>query len=272
MANKQSRIDELQVAIDEAERDGYISAAVAHRIRGRFIFARSNLFAKCGAPALLALGAVADGRARRVGAATAAVAALHALRETLVSAGPRVITARLPGPSSSSDGACEPIDGRPVASMGAVIFRAGRKPECFGTKIDPALVESWSATGGSQVIGQAELLPILIAITTWAQWLTDTPTICFIDNESAKHAMVAGYSPIHSSSAIIGEATAAMCRIGCRTWFSRVPSASNPADGPSRLDFDFVKGSLGATTVDPSFYGAVGQDMWHALLRRLEGE
>ena len=35
------------------------------------------------------------------------------------------------------------------------------------------------------------------------------------------------------------------------SWYDRVPSASNPSDGPSRLKFDWAKGALGASIVQP---------------------
>ena len=59
----------------------------------------------------------------------------------------------------------------------------------------------------------------------------------FIDNEAARAALVNGSSRNAQSARIVHETWKEAARSGSSPWFARVPSAANPADGPSRGDF-----------------------------------
>ena len=57
--------------------------------------------------------------------------------------------------------------------------------------IPDRVVSSWiSKVGQKQVIGQAELFPVLIARLTWQHRITGKRVYYFIDNESARLALV----------------------------------------------------------------------------------
>ena len=59
----------------------------------------------------------------------------------------------------------------------------------------------------------------------------------FVDNDAARH----GYSPSVASAAILCETWRLEVALGSLSYFCRVPSSSNLADGPSRLAFDDVR-------------------------------
>ena len=59
----------------------------------------------------------------------------------------------------------------------------------------------------------------------------------YVDNTSAEAALIRGYSPSAASAPLVHWVADADVRLGARSWFDRVPSPSNPADAPSRLDF-----------------------------------
>ena len=68
-----------------------------------------------------------------------------------------------PGPVFA-DGACE--DG--VVTIGAVVIDQEARPEAFGARVGQELVDSWKTRDAqTQVIGQAELFPLLGARLTW---------------------------------------------------------------------------------------------------------
>ena len=75
--------------------------------------------------------------------------------------------------------------------------------------------------------------------------------IHFIDNEAARLGLVKAYSPVLPSLNIIMDTLAWDYRHECESWFARVPSKSNIADGPSRLDFDLVVRALKGVRVQP---------------------
>ena len=91
----------------------------------------------------------------------------------------------------------------------------------------------------------------------------------FIDNDSARHALIAGYSPILASAALIAEVWTHLAALGSHAWFARVPSASNIAAGPSRLSFSCMSAFAGARHVEPSFAKARGPALWDRLDARL---
>ena len=61
--------------------------------------------------------------------------------------------------------------------------------------------------------------------------------IFFVDNNSARDGLIRGYSPVLESCRLIGASAFLDAALGLVPWYERVPSASNIADDPSRLDF-----------------------------------
>eukprot|EP00972_Heterocapsa_arctica_P091302 13471839-Heterocapsa_arctica.AAC.1 len=100
------------------------------------------------------------------------------------------------------------------------------------------------------LINQAELFPGLLSLTTWSGRLFRRRVLFFIDNDGARDSLIKGYSAVEASGHIIGAVGLAEQRLQCQSWFTRVPSPSNIADGPSRLDFVLVEG-LGGEWCDP---------------------
>ena len=109
------------------------------------------------------------------------------------------------------------------------------KSVMFGSAISEDLVREWKEEGKMQTIGQAELLPILMTKLTIPQVLAHRRIFFFIDNDSARMAMIRGISPSNSSHRIISSFVQDEAVRQTWTWFARIASHSNPGDGPSRL-------------------------------------
>ena len=75
--------------------------------------------------------------------------------------------------------------------------------------------------------------------------------VWYIDNESARMVAIRGSGETTFASLFIDAFVETECNSQIKSWFSRVPSYSNPADGVSRLLRDLPR-SLGAeqTTVE----------------------
>ena len=149
-------------------------------------------------------------------------------------AGPRVILgARSERPVLVfTDGACEPEG----TTVGGVIYDAGRTPECFGAKLPDGLVAEWRTKQDQlQVIGQAEIYPLLVARLTWCAWLRGRRVIYFVDNEAARIGLVRAFSPVLPSMQLILQCLGWDYEFESQGWYARVPSYSNIADDPSRL-------------------------------------
>ena len=113
--------------------------------------------------------------------------------------------------------------------------------EFFGDRVPEDVARSWGRRAGDeQVIGQAELAPMVLAMRLWQGVLVDRDVLAFVDNDSAKDAAVRGYNPSLPSAFLVAELWRCIAAAGARPWFERVAGPSNPADGPSRLDFAAV--------------------------------
>ena len=115
--------------------------------------------------------------------------ALRSIEPAMSVAGPRLIE-----PSSAerpiliwTDGACEPEG----TAIGGVMIKFGERPQAFGAKLTVDAAQRLATKSGqTQVIGQAELLPILVAKTIWESHVKNKKVIYFIDNDSARLLVV----------------------------------------------------------------------------------
>ena len=105
------------------------------------------------------------------------------------------------------------------------------------TDSGPALLQRWGCAEKEQLVGQAELLPVVLAKATWPSLLKDLGLVVYVDNNSARYGLVSGFSPVRESAELICASYALDADLGIFSWYTRVPSAANLGDGPSRLDF-----------------------------------
>ena len=98
------------------------------------------------------------------------------------------------------------------------------------------------------VIYQRELLPCVLARRVWRKRVQGRRIIHFIDNNAARDALIKGYTSETAAAELVGEFWLEEARNASLSWFCRVPSASNPSDGPSRGDFSEVE-ALGSIRV-----------------------
>ena len=101
----------------------------------------------------------------------------------------------------------------------------------------------WQRHSNTQVICQAELVVIPLALLAWRELLVDRDLIVFIDNDPASDALIHGTSTSIDSAAYVH-----YCRLLCvctaiAPWYARVASPSNLSDAPSRGDFSFLRKS-----------------------------
>ena len=149
-------------------------------------------------------------------------------------AAPRVVesAASLPPVIVFTDGACEESG----TTIGGMLYVPGQAPRCFGAKLSEATTHTWKTKlEQSQVIGQAEIFPLLVARLTWSEFLRGRRVIYFIDNESARIGLVRAYSPVLPSLSIILSCLRWDYDNCSQGWYARVPSFSNISDGPSRM-------------------------------------
>ncbi len=85
-------------------------------------------------------------------------------------------------------------------------------------------------------IHELEVLPVLMALQLWCKRLQRSQTVWYIDNESARMAYIRGAGETSLAGVFISEFVKGEAEHQLRSWFARVPSYSNLADGASRMD------------------------------------
>ena len=237
--NKPSRIEALGKINQEVLAADNLTPHEAEEIRGKYLYASTQLFGKAAAAALYVVGRRACQSGGSFSLSEQLKRALGDLLLFVKHSPPRLIP--MPGGRPVvifTDGACEPKPGGGLlATCGAVLVVGGICREFFGIKIPVEFVSEWTTTGHKQVVGQAELLPILIARRMWKRHLVGQKTLIFIDNDAAREGAVKGYSPSDFSRHIIQAISHEETLLPCWPWFARVASCANIADGPSRLKF-----------------------------------
>ena len=253
--NKPSRIESLRVQVDEILAANSLSPVVAASLKGKFVYSSAQVFGRVGIVAVQALGQ----RERKGGGPSTLTESLAAVLSWMINflqcSAPREINIadNVPPVILFTDGACEG-ELRDTVTSGAIIYDPlSQACEMIGFHVPDGFVKCWKSTGISQVIGQAEIFPVLVAKLTWANMIANRKLIIFVDNDSAKEALVRGYSPSVASFNLLITNAEVDVETRCLAWYTRVPSKSNPADDPSRMEFDRPRKFFGAKLVESVF-------------------
>jgi hypothetical protein len=246
---KPGRVQKIKELIWSTLARRRLDLKMALSIHGKVSFAEGQTHGKVMAPLCRLLSRWASSPGERWISAEMSFA-LQAASGVLDTAKPR----KIGRPSHSkpvlvfTDGACENI-----TSVGGMIFDPeDGTVECYGAVVSPAFVDTWKSTAEqTQVIGQAEIFPVLVAKLTWQRRLAGRKAIYFIDNEAARLGLIKAYSPVLSSLKIIMQCLAFDFEHDALSWYARVPTAANLSDEPSRMLCKVAVGTFGATVVRP---------------------
>ena len=250
--NKPGRVEailrEVDVFLNGSKLMGFKEAL---SLKGRFDFAQGQTFGRILAPTSRVLSKWVSKRGSFLPDQEMVLALKHA-RDHFLSSGPRTLHPQCTEAPILvfTDGACED-----VTSIGGVLID-GDVQECFGAIVPHRLVDDWKSNfEQTQVIGQAELFPVLVAKLTWASRLRNRRCIFFLDNESARLALVKAYSPVLASLQIVMEVVMWDFVHKLDSWYARVPTCANISDCVSRMSTDELRCLGHVSVVKPVFPG-----------------
>jgi hypothetical protein len=238
IANKASRVQEVCSVLEGLIANACGTPSEVATIVARVHHMESVHFGRCAAAALRTLRRFGGRRKGRTPFADEELSALRWLATTLPVARPRTVQALASTRPVIifTDGACEGEG----ASCGGVLLD-GDCAEFFGLRVPEETYSAWRRGESTQVIGQAELWPVLLALLTWRERLSGRHIIFFIDQDAARQGLVKSYSPAEPSARIIGQVFVQVAAQEVYPWFARVPTSCNVADPASRLDFARVR-------------------------------
>eukprot|EP00435_Cladocopium_sp_Y103_P058430 s153_g20.t1 len=130
-----------------------------------------------------------------------------------------------------TDGAWE----NDIGGIGAVVVdTASNERSVFSGRVPQCLIEKWRHLVGEQLICQIELYAMVALRWSLALKLKDRRVIWWVDNEAARYATIKGMSPSVVMRCLVRLFYSLEAECPTYGWIERVPSFSNPADGPSR--------------------------------------
>jgi hypothetical protein len=233
--NKIERIQKISKEIDRIEAQGIMSGLEAAELRGKMSYSTAQCFARIGALTFNLLNKNSDLHRSRF-TPPELITALKWWCHTIYIMPPRTLDF-LPGAKPIrilTDGSCEEKADQ-VGYGGIILDDETNEAWGFGSYMGDELKHVLTEWGiKTQVIGQAELYPMIVARKLLKEKLRHRDIIHFVDNDSARYASIKGYSPTKTSAWLVHLfwETEALCQ--CRSWIARVPSVSNLADAPSR--------------------------------------
>jgi hypothetical protein len=151
-----------------------------------------------------------------------------------------------------SDGACEG-DRFSNLQWGQCYLTLPMTPRrCSDAAFCKEVVDFWKSDSPDkdQTIAQAEILPAILSRVIWRRYLLHRRVVFCLDNDSARLSLIKGTSASPSSRILIRSNLQAETVSMPFSWYARVPTHSNPGDGPSRLQLVPGPENLFATCVN----------------------
>ena len=233
-----SRVEELQVTLGAILEKKAMSKKEAERLRGRLQWFESFASGRVAQQALLALSKLTATGRQSEKLSDQELAAIRILKERVIMAPPtKIRTTSLDTWYVFSDGACEGETSK-EGSIGAVLISpCGIACEFFAEIVPKEWMEAFLPLSQHPIF-ELELLPVWISLVEWEGYLSNTQCVFYLDNEAAKGALVRGATEGGSGAKLVHAFVVAEMQCQVKVWFSRVPTSSNLADGPSRMSFD----------------------------------
>lgn len=233
--NTRKRVEELLSTIKAALAEGRLSQAAALSLRGRMQFAKSQLSSRVCKLCLAAVGRHAtDSSSQKLTGPT--VEKLKMFSEILASSPPRVIGLKSEKPwQVYTDASFEPSQLDWPCGLGGLLYDpSGSQVQAFSFSLSTEHLRILGYPPKKTVIFEAELLAVVASLHLWSAYLSNAPCVFFVDNNAARDVAISGTAKTAQARGLLGELLSREDELGIVSWYARVPSASNPADAPSR--------------------------------------
>ena len=245
VGNKPGRLERILDLIKQLKTEGRKSTKTAASLAGLMNFAGGFVL---GHQFKLGTNALNDWVYRRGVSELEALQVCNYLEVIARSVTPRVI-----GLQDSdvpiiiySDGAFE----KGVGTWGAFVYdQLDNKRWVFAGTVPEVLLRFWSETVGEQLICEIELFAYICIRWHLRHLLHRRYGFIFIDNESSRMTMIKRSSASIAMFLLVSLISLLDAILPFSAWCERVPSASNPADLPSRNDSETLCRMLGAVNL-----------------------
>ncbi|CAE7258543.1 dnajb6-b [Symbiodinium sp. CCMP2592] len=237
IGNTAERREELNVFIEDILQANCLDLKTAERLRGRLVFFEGFVFGRMSNSAIRTVD-----RAARAGLTSKRLPedvrkSLVVIRERLRVAEPVTIaTKNHHSWLIFTDGACE--GEKKLGSIGGVIVGLSGHPISFFSEQVPQDIMKILLSNSQNPIFELELLPVLVAYRLWGQWCRFSQAVFYLDNEGARHSIIAAGGGADLARVIIDGILSKETSLQIHAWYARVPTHSNIADSPSRGEYE----------------------------------
>jgi hypothetical protein len=242
--NKPKRVTDVKAMIHSIIAAKTLLLHDAQSLRGKLQFMQGQYLGRVFKPALLILDDFISSYQSKHELSPLLQAALSFVCQQLADAEPREIRINqvLQPILVFTDGAYEPQStGQYLASYGAVLLDPVNDIRVVHDGCVPEpILKCWNKLVGDQLIGQVELYPVVALRIKYASLFHNRRVLYFIDNDSARDALIRGSSKSLASFVLVSMFFSFEARFPSYPWFNRVPSHSNPADPPSRGEVELA--------------------------------
>ena len=249
--NTVERVEAIKNRVQEIVGRGNITRSESSELLGRMQYASCQIMGRTILPTIAVLARCAS---QYKPAWPLVSAALNRAVNNLEMSNPRVIRKGTLNDKPLlifTDGAWE--NGN--ASWGVFIHDCNDGASTVAGGIVPqVIINFWKTVVGEQLICQIELWPILLIRHKLTTLVSGRKIVWFIDNEPSKEGLIRGFSGSAASAALVQEFYDAEAKNPTSSWFSRVPSCSNPADMPSRNETELCAKIFGAKIFEISCF------------------
>ena len=234
------RRDELSHSLHSVLEQGKIEPRAFERLKGRMVFFEGYSFGRVSNQAIRTLTRACKNVSSSVPLTEVHKLALKVLISRVTSAEP---LRDQPCLRSTwllfTDGACEPEKG--WGGIGGVLFAPnGSCAGFFGEEVPKELMQQLLSFSKNPIF-ELEIAPILIAYELWKGLFQNSQLVCYLDNEGARHSCIRCFADTSSlADAWVRDIFEGEAQSRVHVWYGRVPTSSNIADGPSRLQFSDV--------------------------------
>ena len=229
-----SRRSELVDFLQGILGQGSLEPRVFERLRGRMVFFEGFLFGRVPNRAVRTLSDACKNATSAVHLNRELETSIRVLVDRVQCATPLIIQ-----PCSKetwilfTDGACEPE--KCWGGVGAVLLGPNRRVAgFFGESVDSQIMQRLLASS-SNPIHELEIAPILVSLCLWKGLLEGVQLVCYLDNEGAKHSCVRCFAHAEPADTWVSAIASKELQLQLRTWYGRVGTSANIADGPSQF-------------------------------------
>ena len=244
LGHTEKRKSELSDAVGEIIKRKTIDTKVAESLRGRMQWFEGYVFGRTAQRCVQTIGELSLRSSKSSTLTSLELKCFKDLQERVLLAPPIEISRTvLDTWIVFTDGACEGAGDKEGSIGGVLINPNGYLVEYFSSRVPNAFMSKLCETSANPIY-ELELLPVLVSYFCWRKYLANSQTVFYLDNDAARAGLTKALGATRLAEAIVHHVTSMEAEICNKPWYGRVPTASNIADDPSRLECKYIE-SLG---------------------------